>query len=234
MHTVSLGTSSQQWLRRKRCWAGPSQFIRVWIQHRIRLVLLESRSDLCPAVISSASNGKIILQTFSPGFSHPIRAPECMVRVAPVAGAGHWKLSPRDLIQLLLSTPAQPSSWESLFVLWRGAYHVLGRHIRPEWRQIEESYRCPPSWEPKTQFRGTISATDTTTANRHLPITPTVACLCPRPRAWDSHSHQDSDTRAPNKKLEGPVPEWSGWTTRVPSARQRWIKLNMNFARVDK
>lgn len=103
----------------KRCWAGPSQFIRVWIQRRICLVMLEARSDLCPAIISSASNGKSILQTFALGSSTHLSA-----RMHGASGGRwHWKLSPRDLIQLLLSTPAQPSSsWESLFALWSGGH----------------------------------------------------------------------------------------------------------------
>lgn len=203
----------------ERCWAGPSQFIRVWIQRRICLVLLEARSDLCPAVISSASNRKIILQTFSRG----VPTPHLGARMHGASG-GHWHLETGlarpDTVATLHTSTAIIIVGVPLRAVERGISHI--RLLCPPTNgDTQGRYRRPPSWESKTQFWGTILGTDATTANRHLPITPTVACLCPRPRTWDSHSHQNSNTRAPNEKLEGPVPEWSGWATRVPSARQR-------------
>lgn len=91
----------------KRCWAQPSQFIRVWIQRRICLVLLESRSDLCLAISSSAPNRENKTSDVFSGFLTPHLG--AGVR-GTSGGRWHWKMSPRDLIQLLLSAPAQPSS----------------------------------------------------------------------------------------------------------------------------
>lgn len=203
----------------KRCWAGPSQFIRVWIQHRICLVLLEARSDLCPAIISSASNGKSILQTFSPGSSH-------LTRARPNAW-GEWRALALETIPARPDTAATLHTSTAIIIMGVPIRAVERGHITyqiaisaQERGHTEDRYRRPPSWESKTQFRGSILATDASTANRHLAITPTVACLCPRPRTWDSHSHQNSNTIAPQREVGRPCSkvEWVVYQSSISPA----------------
>ena len=112
----------------KRCWARPSQFIRVWIQRRICLVLLESRSDLCLAISGFASNRKNNTSDVCSGVLTPhLRAREARCQRRPLA-LETVPLRPDTVAALHTSTAIVIVMGVPIRVE-RGEYHQ-GRHIR--------------------------------------------------------------------------------------------------------
>lgn len=218
----------------KRCWAGPSQFIRVWIQRRIRLVLLESRSDICPVDISSASNGKIILQTFPPGFL----TPRLGARMHSACG-GRWHLEP---------IPARPDTFATLHT--STAIIIMGVAIRAVDRGISRtrSLMSAPKKGGKWRIGTAARLVGNPKPNSVLPFQPptqpqrTDICpshrrlhVCARGQGRGTATRIRIHTQErPTRGRKAPFQKWSGWTTKVPSAWQRRIKLKTEFARVDK